>query len=50
MVRAEAVFFAIFVFWCYMKGFNPSAYGMEKKFMDYGFMSVMFRSDYMSGN
>lgn len=46
MVRAEAVFFAIFVFWCYMKGFNPSAYGTEK-FMDYGFMSVMFRSDYM---
>ena len=42
----EVLFFAILLGCCYIKGFKPQAYGTEK-FMDYGFMSSMMRSDYM---
>lgn len=45
-LKSEVVFFIFFMFWCYLRGFKPEAYGTEK-FMDYGFMAVMNRSDYM---
>ncbi len=45
-LKSEVVFFALFTLWCYLRGFKPEAYGTEK-FMDYGFMAVMDRSDYM---
>ena len=42
----EEVFFSnLFIFYLY-QGFKPEAYGTEK-FMDYGFMTTMMRSDYM---
>ena len=45
-LKSEVVFFIFFMFWCYLRGFKPEAYGTEE-FMDYGFMAVMNRSDYM---
>ena len=39
----EIIFFAAFLVWTYLAGFNPAAYGTEK-FMDYGFMEAMMRS------
>lgn len=42
----ELVFLALFLLGCYIKCYNPKAYGTEK-FMDYGFMTSMMRSDYM---
>ncbi len=42
----ELVFLLVFVLGCYVKCFKPEAYGTEK-FMDYGFMTSMMRSDYM---
>jgi len=42
----ELIFLAVFVVGCYVKCFKPEAYGTEK-FMDYGFMTSMMRSDYM---
>lgn len=44
VVREEILFFAIFLMWTYVAGFHPQAYGTEK-FMDYGFMEAMMRSD-----
>lgn len=41
----EAVFTAAFLFFCYVKCFNPDAYGTERM-MDYGFMQSIYRSDY----
>lgn len=43
---SEALFFMLFISWCFLKGFKPEAYGTEK-FMDYGFMTTMMRSEYM---
>ena len=40
----EILFFAAFLMWTYLAGFHPAAYGTEK-FMDYGFMEAMMRSD-----
>ena len=34
----------LFLLWTYFAGFRPAAYGTEK-FMDYGFMMAMMRSD-----
>lgn len=45
-VAEELMFFAVFLLFSYIRGFNPEAYGTEK-FMDYGFMTTMMRSDYM---
>lgn len=39
----EVLFFAVFLLWTYLAGFHPEAYGTEK-FMDFGFMEVMMRS------
>lgn len=38
--KFEVAFFFIFLFWVYLIGFNPAAYGTEK-FMDYAFMQKM---------
>lgn len=45
-LKSEVIFLFFFVIWCYLRGFKPEAYGTEK-FMDYGFMAVMDRCDYM---
>lgn len=44
---SEFIFLALFIFWLYLKCFNPGAYGTEKS-MDFGFMQAMFKSDYMA--
>ena len=40
----ELVFTFFFLIWTYFAGFHPVAYGTEK-FMDYGFMMAMMRSE-----
>lgn len=40
----EMLFFFFFLLWTYLAGFHPAAYGTEK-FMDYGFMEAMMRSE-----
>jgi YYY domain-containing protein len=42
----ELLFFGLFLLFVYIRGFKPEAYGTEK-FMDYGFMTSMMRSEYM---
>ncbi len=44
--KEEILFFILFLVFVYIRGFKPEAHGTEK-FMDYGFMTSMFRSDYM---
>ncbi len=46
IVVEELMFFAVFLLFTYIRCFKPEAYGTEK-FMDYGFMTSMMRSDYM---
>jgi YYY domain-containing protein len=46
VIVEELMFFAIFLLFTYIRCFKPEAYGTEK-FMDYGFMTSMMRSDYM---
>lgn len=46
IITEEVMFFIIFLIWTYIRGFKPEAYGTEK-FMDYGFMTTMMRSQYM---
>lgn len=43
---SEVVFLGLFMFWCYLKGNNPAAFGTER-YMDYGYMLSMFKSEYM---
>jgi YYY domain-containing protein len=42
----ELLFLFLFLLFTYVRGFKPEAYGTEK-FMDYGFMTSMMRSEYM---
>lgn len=42
----EVLFLTLFMIFTYVRGFNPEAFGTEK-YMDYGFMTSMMRSDYM---
>lgn len=42
----ELFFLIVFIVGCYVKCFKPEAYGTEK-FMDYGFMTSMMRTEYM---
>ena len=42
----ELLFFILFILACYVKCYKPEAYGTEK-FMDYGFMTTMMRTEYM---
>lgn len=46
MITEEILFFGLFLLFTYIRGFKPEAYGTEK-FMDYGFMTSMMRSEYM---
>ena len=46
ILAEEAVFFALLALSVYVIGFRPEAFGTEK-FMDYGFLTSMLRSDYM---
>lgn len=45
-IKSEVVFFLFFILWCYLRAYKPGAYGTEK-FMDYGFMAVINRCEYM---
>lgn len=45
-ITEELLFFVVFLIFTYIRGFKPEAYGTEK-FMDYGFMTSMMRSEYM---
>jgi YYY domain-containing protein len=46
IIAEELVFLGLFILFVYIRGFKPEAYGTEK-FMDYGFMTSMLRSEYM---
>ena len=46
IITEEVLFFLVFLLFTYIRGFKPEAYGTEK-FMDYGFMTSMMRSEYM---
>lgn len=46
IITEELLFFGLFLLFTYIRGFKPEAYGTEK-FMDYGFMTSMMRSEYM---
>ena len=46
ILTEEIVLFLLMALWTYIIGFRPEAYGTEK-FMDYGFITSMLRSDYM---
>ncbi len=45
----ELLFFAVFLLFTYIRGFKPDVWGSggTEKFMDYGFMTSMMRSEYM---
>ena len=45
MLSREVIFAGAFFFFCYVKCFNPDAYGTERM-MDYGFMQSIFRTEY----
>lgn len=42
----ELIFLVVLLVGCYVKCYKPEAYGTEK-FMDYGFMTSMMRTEYM---
>ncbi|RJQ27462.1 hypothetical protein C4577_01375 [Candidatus Parcubacteria bacterium] len=42
----EILFFIGILFWSFIKGFGPDIYGLEK-YMDFGFMNSILRSDYL---
>lgn len=44
ILDGELIFTFFFLLWTYFAGFHPAAYGTEK-FMDYGFMMAMMRSE-----
>ena len=46
VITEELLFLGLFLVFTYIRGFKPQAYGTEK-FMDYGFMTSMMRSEYM---
>jgi YYY domain-containing protein len=46
ILSEELLFFGLFLLFTYIRGFKPEAYGTEK-FMDFGFMTSMMRSEYM---
>ena len=41
----EVIFLAGLFFWAYIRSFNPDIHGLEK-FMDYGFINSILRSEY----
>ncbi|MGB4658553.1 MAG: DUF2298 domain-containing protein, partial [Mobilitalea sp.] len=46
IILEELLFFTVFLVFTYIRCFKPEAYGTEK-FMDYGFMTTMMRTDYL---
>lgn len=42
----ESIFLFSLCFWTYLRGFNPRIEGLEK-FMDYGFLNSILRSEYV---
>ncbi|MBO7352701.1 MAG: hypothetical protein J6U61_00425, partial [Lachnospiraceae bacterium] len=50
IILVEGIFLVLFVFWLYLKGFNPYSYGTTEKLMDYAFMVSMDKSEYMPPN
>lgn len=46
IVMEEVLFFVLFGIWTYLVCYDPAAYGTEK-FMDYGFMTSMMRTEYL---
>ncbi len=45
LLLEELLFLIIFIFWCFIRSHNPDINGLEK-FMDYGFINSILRSDY----
>ncbi|MCR4641152.1 MAG: hypothetical protein K5697_03865 [Lachnospiraceae bacterium] len=45
ILSREAIFAGAFFFFCYVKCYNPDAYGTERM-MDYGFMQSIFRTEF----
>lgn len=43
----EIIFCAVFMFWAYERSFDPTINYTTEKFMNYGFMNVLFNSEYM---
>lgn len=42
----ELLFLLLLIFWSYVRGHQPDIYGLEK-FMDFGFVNSLLRTDYM---
>lgn len=47
IVHIELAFLIIFLSLSYIKGFHPAASSGQEKFMDYGFMKIIDKTDYM---
>ena len=47
ILLVEGIFMLLFVFWLYLKGFNPYSYGTTEKLMDYAFMVSIDKSEFM---
>lgn len=45
IIFQEVLFFSALLFWSYIKSFQPDIHGLEK-FMDYGFINSILRTDY----
>ena len=45
MLFQEVLFFLMILFWAWVRGFSPDIHGLEK-YMDFGFMNSIARSDY----
>jgi uncharacterized membrane protein len=48
-IRQETIFLAALVFWAFLRGLKPELAGQDgqEKFMDYGFMNTILRTDFM---
>ena len=46
-IAIEICFLSVFLLAAYVKGFNPDATCGQEKYMDFGFMKIMDKSDYM---
>lgn len=46
MITSEFMFFIVFLFWTYVRGFRPEVSNTESP-MDYGFMAAMMRTEYL---
>lgn len=47
ILLTELLFTGFFIFWLYIKGFQPEAYGTTERLMDFGIMEALWKSDYM---